>query len=241
MMKKLKAKGVKAEPVKPHGRNLAKNFWGKEWMRSLAPLEQYYQRLSRGRNYLRQGCVIDVRVSPGCIDSMVMGEFLYEVHIEAAPPEAEQIEELRERCAGQIGSWVDLLKGRISEELMTILCEPESGLFPQPHDWKFSCSCPDWADVCKHVAATLYAFGVLLDDQPELLFTLRNMKAEDLIPAAPTPAADGEDTLKADNDKLSDIFGIELGYMLKRGGLFYSAIMVKSAHCSSRLTWAGMT
>ncbi len=211
MMNKLKARGVNAEPVKPHGRNLAINFWGKEWMRSLAPLEQYYQRLSRGRNYLRQGCVIDVRVSPGCIDSKVMGEFLYDIHIEAAPPDAERIEQLRERCAGQIGSWVDLLKGRISEELMTILCEPESGLFPQAHDWQFSCTCPDWADVCKHVAATLYAFGVLLDDQPELLFTLRNMKAEDLIPAAPPTTENEENTLDADKDKLSDIFGIELG------------------------------
>ncbi len=207
----LKAEGRDVHPVKASGRNLAKKFWGKAWMRSLAELELYYNTLSQGRTRLRSGCVLDVQVSPGQIEALVMGEYLYEIRIEAAPPEAEQVADLRERCAGQIGSWIDLLKGEVSNDLMAILSEPESGLFPRPEEWRFSCTCTDWADMCKDVAAVLYAFGVLLDDQPELLFTLRNMRAEDLIPAAPTAAADGEDMLKADDDKLSDIFGIELG------------------------------
>ncbi len=207
----LKAEGSDVHPVTANGRNLAKKFWGKAWMRSLAELELYYNTLSQGRTYLRKGCVLDVRVSPGQIEALVMGEYLYHVHIEATPPDEDRVADLRERCAGQIGSWIDLLKGEVSDDLMSILSNPNSGLFPRPDEWNFSCACAAWADMCEHVAAVLYAFGVLLDDQPELLFTLRNMKAGDFIPAAPVPTADGEDTLKADDGKLSDIFGIELG------------------------------
>lgn len=116
-----------------------------------------------------------------------MGEHLYEASAEAATPDEESLERLRAQCAGHIGSWIDLLKGNLSPELLRILCDPESGLFPRPEEWRFSCSCPDWADLCKHAAAALYAFGVMLDDQPELLFTLRGIDASVLIPDAPEP------------------------------------------------------
>lgn len=122
-----------------------------------------------------------------------MGEHLYEASVEAATPDEESLERLRAQCAGHIGSWIDLLKGNLSPELLRILCDPESGLFPRPEEWRFSCSCPDWADLCKHAAAVLYAFGVMLDDQPELLFMLRGIDASILIPDAPEPAS-GEKT-----------------------------------------------
>lgn len=102
-----------------------------------------------------------------------------------------------------IGSWIDLLKGNLSPELLRILCDPESGLFPRPEEWRFSCSCPDWADLCKHAAAVLYAFGVMLDDQPELLFMLRGIDASILIPDAPEPASGREDALDRDAGSLS--------------------------------------
>ena len=206
----LAAEGLELHPVTASGRNLAKKFWGKEWMKSLAACEVYGMRLAPGRTYLRYGCVLDVKAAPGRIDALVMGEHLYEVRVHAAPPDEEALARLRARCAGHIGSWIDLLKGNLSPELLEILCDPEGGLFPAPEEWRFSCSCPDWADLCKHASAVLYAFGVMLDEQPELLFTLRGMDASALIPKAPEAVPGGEDALDKDAGSLSDMFGIRL-------------------------------
>ena len=206
----LAAEGMELHPVTASGRNLAKKFWGKEWMKSLAACEVYGMRLAPGRTYLRYGCVLDVKGTPGRIDALVMGEHVYEVCVQAAPPDAEALARLRARCAGHIGSWIDLLKGNLSPELLGILCDPERGLFPTPEEWRFSCSCPDWADLCKHAAAALYAFGVMLDDQPELWFMLRGIDASVLIPDAPEPVSGGEDALDRDAGSLSDMFGIRL-------------------------------
>ena len=206
----LAAEGVELHPVAASGRNLARNFWGREWMKSLGACEVYGMRLAPGRTYLRYSCVLDMKVSPGRIAALVMGEHLYEASVEAATPDEESLERLRAQCAGHIGSWIDLLKGNLSPELLRILCDPESGLFPRPEEWRFSCSCPDWADLCKHAAAVLYAFGVMLDDQPELLFMLRGIDASILIPDAPEPASGREDALDRDAGSLSDMFGIRL-------------------------------
>lgn len=206
----LTAEGMELHPVAAAGRSLARKFWGKEWMKSLGACEVYGMRLAPGRTYLRYGCVLDVKAAPGRMNALVMGEYLYEVQIEASPPDEESLERLRTECAGHIGSWIDLLKGDLSPELLGILCAPEGGLFPRPEEWRFSCSCPDWADLCKHAAAALYAFGVMLDEQPELLFTLRGMDAASLIPAAPASAPEGEDALDGNADSLSDMFGIRL-------------------------------
>lgn len=99
-------------------------------MKSLGACEVYGMRLAPGRTYLRYGCVLDMKVSPGRIDALVMGEHLYEASAEAATPDEESLERLRAQCAGHIGSWIDLLKGNLSPELLRILCDPESGLFP---------------------------------------------------------------------------------------------------------------
>lgn len=206
----LAAEGAELHPVTASGRNLARKFWGKEWMKSLGACEVYGMRLAPGRTYLRYGCVLDLKTVPGRMDALVMGEHLYEVRVEAPPPDEEALARLRERCSGHVGSWIDLLKGNVSPELMEILCDPEGGLFPRPEEWRFSCSCPDWADLCKHAAAVLYAFGVMLDEQPELLFTLRGMEASALIPSAPDFSPGGEDALGGDAGSLSDIFGIRL-------------------------------
>ena len=69
---------------------------------------------------------------------------------------------------------------------MTRLCEEKTGLFPSPKDIRFTCSCPDWASMCKHVAAVLYGIGARLDQQPELLFTLRAINKDDLVASAGT-------------------------------------------------------
>ncbi|MFR4436706.1 MAG: SWIM zinc finger family protein [Akkermansia muciniphila] len=176
-------------------------------MKSLSACEVYGMRLAPAGPTALWLCS-GPKTVPGRIDALVMGEHLYEVCIR--PPRMKRCLPGCARCAGQIGSWIDLLKGNLSPELLEILCAPEGGLFPAPEEWRFSCSCPDWADLCKHAAAILYAFGVMLDKQPELLFTLRGMDSSVLIPKAPEPVPGGEDALDVDAGSLSDIFGISL-------------------------------
>ena len=201
-------------PVRASGRNLTRNFWGRQWMKHLALSETYGMRLAPGRTYLRCGCVLDLRIGKGSIEAIVAGESAYEVTIGIRPLDADEIEKLREACAGRLSSWIDLLKGETGPELLTILCDPESGILPNPEDWKMSCTCPDWADLCKHAAAALYAVGVLLDDTPELLFTLRGIRPENLLPtSSPESMIPDSETEKnrLKGKDLSSLFGIDLG------------------------------
>src|SRR5260370_37407973 len=64
---------------------------------------------------------------------------------------------------------------------MDRICRQKTGLFPSPREIKLSCSCPDWAEMCKHVAAVLYGIGTRLDQQPELLFRLHGVDEKELI------------------------------------------------------------
>jgi uncharacterized Zn finger protein len=98
---------------------------------------------------------------------------------------------------------------------MERICQQETGLFPAPAEIEFSCSCPDWASMCKHVAAVFYGIGARLDDQPELLFKLRKVDEKDLIAKAGKglPLAKqgpAEDKVLA-ADGLSELFGLEMG------------------------------
>ena len=107
---------------------------------------------------------------------------------------------------------LDLLAGKLGDGLMHILTDPKDGLFPKPKEVRFDCSCPDHADMCKHVSAVLYGVGVMLDTKPELIFTLRGVDQAELLSNASSAAitdisADSGDLAGAD---LSAIFGIDL-------------------------------
>jgi len=67
---------------------------------------------------------------------------------------------------------------------MDRVCREGDGLFPSPAEIKLSCSCPDWADMCKHVASALYGVGARLDQKPQLLFVLRGVDENELIAGA---------------------------------------------------------
>jgi uncharacterized Zn finger protein len=119
-------------------------------------------------------------------------------------------------CAGSIDSIVELLQGRLSKAVMDRVCCLSDGLFPAPKAIKLSCSCPDGACMCKHVAATLYGVGARLDSRPELLFHLRGVDQQELIAhatAAPDaavgkPPANGGKML--DEADLSALFGLDM-------------------------------
>lgn len=193
-------------------KKLCTTFWGQAWCRNLETYQEYESRLPRGRSYLRQGKVYNLVIEQGNLSAVVAGSELYDTRIEINPLPTERWKEIVEESAGQVGSMLDLLAGKLGDGLMRVLTDTERGLFPKPKEIRFDCSCPDFADMCKHVSAVLYGVGVMLDTKPELLFTLRGVdQAELLADAGEATVAElsgGEGELAGAD--LSALFGIDL-------------------------------
>jgi uncharacterized Zn finger protein len=178
---KMQKKGAKASPVFIEGRTIASSFWGKAWCENLERYSDFASRLPRGRSYVRNGSVLDLQITKGEITAKVSGSALYAIKITITAVAVSSWKSICSDCAGSINSVVELLRGRLAKGVMDRVCRQGEGLFPEPKEIKLSCSCPDWADMCKHVAATLYGVGARLDKQPELLFALRGVDAKDMI------------------------------------------------------------
>ena len=211
---KAKKAGKALSPVLVEGRKIAKTVWGQAWCDNLEAYSDYSNRLPRGRSYVRNGSIIDLAIEPGMVRAQVMGSSLYRIEIAVASASKERWSRLVAGVTGSVASLVELLQGKLSKGVMEKICHPESGLFPSPKEITLSCSCPDWASMCKHVAAALYGVGARLDSAPELLFTLRNVAASDLIAEA-AKASSGTKKAPAkgralEMEGLDDLFGIEL-------------------------------
>lgn len=214
-IKKLLPKGTVASPVTVDGRKITTTFWGNAWCDNLTSYGHFSNRLPRGRTYCNNGSVIHLKIEPGKITSLVSGSSLYEITVKIKPLAAATWKTVKARCAGQVGSLVELLQGKLSKNVMEIVTRQKDGLFPSPDEIDMSCSCPDYAGMCKHVAATLYGVGNRLDSLPELLFKLRNVDHLELIAQAAAPATLGASTKgkkkkTIDAGELSDVFGIEV-------------------------------
>ena len=209
-MNKLRKKGKDIQPIEIAGRAIARSFWGKRWCEHLESFSDYANRLPRGRTYVRNGSVCHLAIRTGRIDAIVAGSELYDVTIRIDKLKAAVWKSVKSRCSGQIGSMLELLQGRLSREVMSVVTDRERGLFPKPREIRFDCSCPDWASMCKHVASVLYGVGSRLDDRPESLFLLRGVDTEELIATEVTlPGDAAADDVLAD-DALAGIFGIDL-------------------------------
>ena len=183
-MAKLAKKGQTISPVRIEGRTIATTVWGKAWCANLEAYSDYANRLPRGRTYVRNGSVVDLQIASGRIEARVSGSSMYRTTVTVTALPKPRWETLVSDCAGGIDSLVELLQGRFSKGVMERLCRQGEGLFPTPKEIKLACSCPDGAYMCKHVAAVLYGIGARLDHQPELLFTLRQVAATDLLAKA---------------------------------------------------------
>jgi uncharacterized Zn finger protein len=214
-LEKLRKKGLVVQPVSINGRVIAKTFWGKAWCDNLESYSDYANRLPRGRTYARNGSVVHLEIQPGRIAARVSGSDLYSVEITIASLPDPHWKCVKGQCAGQIGSLVELLQGRLSKSVMDVVTQRGGGLFPKPAEIKMKCSCPDWAGMCKHVAAVMYGVGARLDNKPELLFLLRKVDHLELIAGAveSTPVVGagksrGKKTIATGD--LADVFGIEM-------------------------------
>jgi uncharacterized Zn finger protein len=211
---RLDKKGAAREPVIVTGTAIAHTFWGRSWCTNMERYSDFYSRLQRGRSYVRSGAVVDLRIARGAVAAKVMGSRLYDVDVKIEPVPKARWEALCGRCAGGIDSVVELLQGRFSDAVMAHICGAESGLFPTPREIRFDCTCPDWASMCKHVAAVLYGIGARFDSKPELFFTLRGVDGSDLIAAAgqgvTASTARRGNARRLEGADLTALFGIEI-------------------------------
>ncbi len=213
-MEKLRKKGFDMKPVEIKGRKIARTFWGEAWCEHLESFSDYENRLPRGRTYVRNGAVCHLEIARGEVSAIVSGSELYTVKVSIKTLPRKKWKDVKNRCAGQIGSLLELLQGRLSKNVMSVVTDRNKGLFPLSGEISLKCSCPDWAVMCKHVAAVLYGVGARLDEEPELLFLLRGVDYEELISAeagvvAAAVGAKGGRRRIAD-DALTDVFGIEM-------------------------------
>jgi uncharacterized Zn finger protein len=218
-LEQLKKKHPGIRPVAIEGNTLVRTWWGKAWNGNLTKYADYSNRVGRGRSYVRHGAVLDLQISPGRVDALVQGSrgSPYKISIEIKPVSKSKWKEIRNACEGQVASLRELLEGRFPKSLAELFTAKGSGLFPSPREIAFRCSCPDWASMCKHVAAVLYGIGTRLDEDPSLFFVLRKVTMDDLVTQAVRDnsvrllkQARKKTSRVIDDDDLGDVFGIEM-------------------------------
>ncbi len=211
----LRKKGMDVQPVEIEGRKIAKTFWGEAWCGHLESFSDYANRLPRGRTYVRNGSVCHLCITKGNVEARVAGSELYTVVVQINELPSAKWRIIKRRSAGKIGSLLELLRGRLSDEVMRVVTNQKEGLFPLPKEISFRCDCPDWAGMCKHIAAVIYGVGARLDVSPDLLFTLRGVDHQELIAvdaeAAVSAATSSSKSKTLAVSNLSDVFGIDLG------------------------------
>jgi uncharacterized Zn finger protein len=208
-----KKSGRAASPVVIEGRTIASTFWGKAWCDNLEAYSDFANRLPRGRTYVRNGSVVDLQITTGKVSALVSGSSLYRIEIKIKPLAPKVWQTIQTECAGKIDSLIELLQGKLSSAVMQIVTRQQTGLFPNPKEIDLDCSCPDWADLCKHVAASLYGVGARLDQNPSLLFLLRGVDPSDLISKASAGEAVRQTTGATpamSEAEVADVFGIDL-------------------------------
>jgi uncharacterized Zn finger protein len=213
-MAKLAKKGHPVAPVKIGGHAITTTFWGNAWCDNLESYRDFENRLKRGRTYVRNGSVVDLQIAPREVKATVSGSSLYKVTVSIGEVPKKQWASICADCAGGIDSLVELLQGRFSKGVMERICRQGGGLFPKPSEIRFACSCPDYASMCKHVAAVLYGVGARFDEKPELLFRLRAVNENDLmarigeaLPLAKQAPAAGK---VLETDDVSALFGLDM-------------------------------
>ncbi|MBU0483787.1 MAG: hypothetical protein KKB30_04660 [Proteobacteria bacterium] len=185
-LQQLRKKKPGITPVIIEGNTLARTWWGKSWNKNLERYADYSNRIGRGKSYVRHGAVLDLKIKGGQVTALVQGTRAkpYEVVIKIAPVKKSNWDQIRKQCRGELRSLPDLLAGKFPKALGDIFLAEGKGLFPTPEEISFDCSCPDWASMCKHVAAALYGIGARLDEDPLLFFTLRQADTKELVARA---------------------------------------------------------
>ena len=220
-IKQLKKKNPNINPIVIEGNQIAKSWWGKIWIKHLEHYADYDNRVARGRSYVKNGLVVHFAINPGHIEAMVMGTSSspYKIKIKTRKLSSSKWSKIKRLSREHLYTLPDLVEGRLPEKLKDIFSDRKEGLFPSLKEMDFHCSCPDWAEMCKHVSAALFALGSEVDNNIDLFFKLRGVNAAELVQSAlqeerkhlkKRKSLDEVNVLKLSNNKLASLFDIEL-------------------------------
>ncbi|WP_411681488.1 SWIM zinc finger family protein [Clostridium thailandense] len=182
-LEKLKKKNPDISPIIIEGRTIASKWWGKAWNKNLESYADFSNRIGRGRSYVRNGAVLDLKIKEGEVLALVQGSGSkpYNVVISIDKLSKTKWEKVTEICNHKIDTMETLLAGKFPKEFDEMFSASKNGLFPSPKEIHFKCSCPDSARMCKHIAAVLYGVGARLDEDPILFFKLRDIDFQELL------------------------------------------------------------
>lgn len=218
-LEQLKKKNKNINPVIIHGSKLSNTWWGQAWNKNLESYADYSNRIGRGKSYVRHGAILDLKIHPGKVTALVQGSRSkpYSLEIKIKAIQKAKWSKIKKACQGNLSSVSKLLEGKFPKDLQNIFTEKGKGLFPSPREIDFNCSCPDWASMCKHIAAALYGIGSRLDDDPSLFFTLRKVKLDDLVSEVAQDKsksmlskAKKKSSRVIDDSDVSEMFGIDI-------------------------------
>ncbi len=217
-VKRAGKKGKDFEPAVCHtGRGaICESWWGQAWCDNLESYADYSSRLERGKRYVRSGTVIDLKIDDGKVTARVQGRRSapYKVEVRVGRLSEESCQKIIDRCTRKIESLEILAGGEFPEELKELFTD-KGGLFPSPKEISFSCTCPDWAMMCKHVAAVMYGIGLRFDENPFYFFKLRGIDPDRFIDVAVENRvekmlanADVKSERIIEDADLTDLFGV---------------------------------
>jgi uncharacterized Zn finger protein len=174
------ANGIRAQTQRGQ---FGRTWWAGKW---LAALEELVDpaRLQRGRSYARSGQVLNIDIQPGRVDSRVQGSRPqpYKVWIKIKPLSGKAWDRVADAMAAQAIFAAKLLAGEMPQDIEQAFAAARVNLFPESReDLETSCSCPDWSNPCKHIAAVYYLLGEQFDADPFLIFRLRGKNKDQII------------------------------------------------------------
>lgn len=199
------SKKQEIEPLEYMDPKKAKVWWAMKWEENVKEYADFSNRIARGRSYVKNGFVIDLKIEEGYVQALVTGTKAkpYEIGISIQKLSKANEKKLIELIKGQISNIESFLNGDFPKELEKALIDKKYGLFPTPKEIDFDCSCPDGAYMCKHIAAVLFGISSKLAQNPLLFFTLRGINTEELIKNTVDEKID--DLLKNANNKTDKI------------------------------------
>jgi uncharacterized Zn finger protein len=162
---------------------IGETWWSKRWVDVLESFGMG-TRLIRGRSYARQGQVLSIEIMAGQVKAQVQGSSPqpYKVKIQLKPLSDEDWDEVTDVMAEQALFAAKLLAGEMPRNIEEAFAEVSLTLFPASEaDLRTNCSCPDWANPCKHIAAVYYILAERFDQDPFLIFKLRGRAKEEII------------------------------------------------------------
>lgn len=170
-------------PILINSPKLVTSWWGIMWNKNLERYADFASRISRGKTYVKNNLVIDLDITSGLVKAYVQGsnKTPYQVTVTISHLPIDVIDKIKKQCQGMLHSLDELIEGNFPKAIAEIFTAEGGGLFPSPHEIKFYCSCPDWANCCKHVSAVLYGIGTRLDSDPRLFFLLRGIDLDDFL------------------------------------------------------------